>query len=51
VTPPLCTLAALSPIELHDLPLIVIALALWLMLVRLFWRLRLIERFLGVDPR
>jgi cation-transporting ATPase E len=48
VTPSLRTLAALSPLEPRYLPLIVAALGAWLLLVRLFWRHRLIERFLGV---
>jgi cation-transporting ATPase E len=48
VTPPLRTLAALSPLEPRDLALIVAALVVWLFLVRFFWRKQLIERFLGV---
>jgi cation-transporting P-type ATPase E len=48
VTPSLRTLASLSPLEPRYLPLIVGALIGWLILVRLFWRWRLIERFLGV---
>jgi cation-transporting ATPase E len=45
---PLRTLADLSPLEGHDLPLIAAALLVWLVLLRLVWRGRLIERFLGV---
>ena len=48
VTPPLRTLAALSPLEPRYLPLIVAALVAWLFLVRSFWRGQLIERFLGM---
>ncbi len=47
-TPPLRTLFALSALEPRDLPLVVAALAVWLVLVRSFWRGRFIERFLGV---
>jgi cation-transporting ATPase E len=45
---PLRKLADLSPLEGHDLPLIAAALVVWLVLMRLFWRGRLLERFLGV---
>ncbi|HVC80279.1 MAG TPA: hypothetical protein VNL35_07255 [Chloroflexota bacterium] len=37
-----------SPLEPRYLPLIVVALAAWLFLVRFFWRGRLIEPYLGV---
>jgi cation-transporting ATPase E len=47
VTPSLRTVAALSPLEPRYLPLIAAALVVWLFLVRLAWRGRLIERFLG----
>jgi cation-transporting ATPase E len=48
---PLRKLAGLSPLEEHDLPLIAVALLVWLVLLRLFWRERLIERFLGVATK
>ena len=48
--PPLRTLAALSPLQPRDMPLIVVALGAWLFLVRWCWRGALIERFLGLGP-
>jgi cation-transporting ATPase E len=47
-TPPLRTIAALSDLEPTDMPVILGSLLMWLLLVRLFWRGRLIERFLGL---
>lgn len=46
--PPLRTLFALSPLEPRYLPLVAVALVIWLLLVRSFWRGRFVERFLGV---
>ncbi|HWE61213.1 MAG TPA: HAD-IC family P-type ATPase [Chloroflexota bacterium] len=46
--PSLQSIAALSDLETTDLPLILGALLVWLLLVRTFWRERLIERFLGL---
>ncbi len=45
---PLRTLFALSPLEPHYVPLIIVALVVWLLLLRLLWRRQLIERYLGL---
>jgi cation-transporting ATPase E len=42
---------ALQPLERPYALLTIVALAAWLSLVRLFWRRRLIERFLGVSEK
>jgi len=48
VAPPLRGLFALSPLGLREIGLVVIALAVWTILVRWAWRGRLLERFLGL---
>jgi len=48
VAPPLRALFALSPLGLREIGLVVIALAVWTILVRWSWRGRLLERFLGL---
>jgi len=48
VAPPLRALFALSPLGLREIGLVVIALAVWTILVRWAWRGRLLERFLGL---
>jgi cation-transporting ATPase E len=48
IVPALRGIFALSPLGLLEVGLIVIALFLWLFLVRFFWRRRIIARFLGV---
>ncbi|MDB5075402.1 MAG: ATPase, P-type (transporting), superfamily, subfamily [Chloroflexi bacterium] len=45
---PLRTLFALSPLGMPYIPLIIVAVVVWLFLVRIVWRARLIERFLGI---
>jgi hypothetical protein len=50
-TTPLRTLADLSPLEEHDLPLIAAAVLVWLVLIQIFWRGHLIERFLGIGAK
>jgi cation-transporting ATPase E len=49
--PALRTAFALQPLERPYALLTIVALAAWLSLVRLFWRRRLIERFLGVSEK
>ncbi|HWE64985.1 MAG TPA: hypothetical protein VHB98_25000, partial [Chloroflexota bacterium] len=46
--PPLRTIAALSDLESTAMPVIPGSLLVWLLPVRLFWRGRLIARFLGL---
>ncbi len=48
VAPPLRALFALSPLGLREIGLVVVALAVWTILVRWAWRGRLLERFLGL---
>jgi len=48
VAPPLRALFALSPLGLREIGLVVIALAVWTILVRWAWRGRVLERFLGL---
>jgi cation-transporting ATPase E len=49
--PALRTAFALQPLERPYALLTIVALAAWLFLVRLFWRRRLLERFLGVGEK
>jgi cation-transporting ATPase E len=49
--PALRVVFALQPLERPYALLTIVALAAWLSLVRLFWRRRLLERFLGVDEK
>ena len=42
---------ALQPLERPYALLTIVALAAWLSLVRLFWRLRLLERFLSLSEK
>ena len=46
--PQLRVLFALAPLGWIELGLIAVSLAVWLPLVRLLWRQRLIARFLGI---
>ena len=48
LAPPLRALFALSPLGLREIGLVVIALAVWTILVRWAWRGRVLERFLGL---
>jgi cation-transporting ATPase E len=49
--PALRTAFALQPLERPYALLTIVSVAAWLMLVRLFWRRRLLERFLGVGEK
>jgi cation-transporting ATPase E len=49
--PALRTAFALQPLERPYALLTIVALGIWLFLVRLFWRRRLLERFLGVSEK
>jgi cation-transporting ATPase E len=49
--PALRAVFALQPLERPYALLTIVALGTWLFLVRLFWRRRLIERFLGVGEK
>jgi cation-transporting P-type ATPase E len=50
VVPPLSWIFDLRAVKLLDIAVIVAAAAVWVFLVRLAWRRRLLERFLGTDP-
>jgi cation-transporting P-type ATPase E len=50
VVPPLSGIFDLRAVKLLDIAVIVAAAAVWVFLVRLAWRRRLLERFLGTDP-
>ncbi len=47
--PALRSVFALSALELQDIGLVVVALAIWVVLVRWTWRARLMARFLALD--
>jgi cation-transporting P-type ATPase E len=46
--PPLQQLFSLEPLEWQYVAIVAVAVPVWLLLVRLFWRHKLLDRFLGV---
>ncbi len=49
--PPLQTLFSLEPLEWQYVAIVAVAVPVWLLLVRLFWRRRVLDRFLGVGDK
>jgi cation-transporting P-type ATPase E len=47
-TPPLQRLFLLEPLQWQYVAIVVVAVPIWLLLIRFFWRHKLLDRFLGV---
>ncbi len=47
-TPPLQTLFSLEPLQWQYVAIVAAVVPIWVLLIRIFWRLRLMDRFMGL---